>query len=224
MKENVIVKAYGLKYVVDKGSKFIVEESYEPFMRRVVKLQAGDVFVDVGAHVGKYSFYAAKQVGDSGLVIAIEPHPKNVENLKKGIELNGFRNIRVVQKACSDHSGKAFLLEYELSARYELTDKLTRMIVEVATLDCIVQSFGVNKVDMVKIDVNGHEYHVLEGAVSMLESYRPTILIEASLENKQRIFSFLEKLGYEARIINKEKRYVDVLFKQSSKCRGKDTC
>ena len=97
-------------------------------------------------------------------------------------------------------------------------------MVEVDTLDCIVQSFGVNKVDMVKIDVNGHEYHVLEGAVSMLESYRPTILIEVSLENKQRVFSFLEKLGYEARIINKEKRYVDVLFKQSSKCRGKDTC
>jgi len=73
--------------VVDEGSKFIVEESYEPFMKDLVKLDSGDVFIDVGAHVWKYSFYAAKQVGDSGLVIAIEPYPRNFENLKKGIEL-----------------------------------------------------------------------------------------------------------------------------------------
>ena len=119
--ENVIVEAYGLKYVVDKNAKFIVEESYEPFMKDLVKLKPGNVFVDVGAHVGKYSFYAAKQVGANGLVIAIEPHPKNAENLRKGIELNGLTNIEVVEKACSNYSGTGFLIEYELSARHELS-------------------------------------------------------------------------------------------------------
>jgi len=211
--DNVIVEAYGLKYVVDRGSKFIVEESYEPFMKDVVKLKLGDVFVDVGAHVGKYSFYAARQVGDSGLVIAIEPHPKNVENLKKGIRLNGFKNIKVVEKACSDRSGRAFLLEYELSARHEITDKPTKLMVEIDTLDNILQSFRINRVDMLKIDVNGHEYQVIEGARNTLKNYKPTILMEVMLENKEKVFSYLRKFGYEAKIINKTKKYLDVLFK-----------
>jgi len=210
--ENVIVEAYGLKYVVDRGSRFIVEESYEPFMKDLVKLKLGDVFVDVGAHVGKYSFYAARQVGDSGLVIAIEPHPKNVENLKKGIRLNGFKNIKVVEKACSDRSGRAFLLEYELSARHEITDKPTKLMVEINTLDNILQSFSVNKVNMMKIDVNGHEYQVLEGARNTLKNYKPTILMEVMLENKQKVFNYLKKFGYEAKIINETKKYLDALF------------
>ena len=210
--ESVIVEAYGLKYVVDRGSKFIVEESYEPFMKDLVKLKPGDVFVDVGAHVGKYSLYAARQVGDSGLVIAIEPHPKNVENLRKGVMLNGFKNVRVVEKACSNRSGRAFLLEYELSARHEITDKPTRLMVEIDTLDSILQGLRVDKVNMVKIDVNGHEYQVIEGARNTLKNHKPIILMEVMLENKQRVFSYLEKFGYEAKIINRERKYLDVLF------------
>ena len=210
--ENVVVEAYGLKYVVDRGPRFIVEESYEPFMKDFVKLKLGDVFVDVGAHVGKYSFYAARQVGDSGLVIAIEPHPKNVENLKRGIRLNGFKNIKVVEKACSNRSGKAFLLEYELSARHEITDKPTKLMVDTDTLDNILQSFRIDKVNMVKIDINGHEYQVIEGARNMLKNYKPIILMEETLENKQKVFNFLQKLGYKAKIINKTKKYLDVLF------------
>jgi len=212
-KEDVIVEAYGLKYVVDRGSRFIVEESYEPFMKDLVNLKLGDVFVDVGAHVGKYSFYAARQVGDSGLVIAIEPHPKNVENLKRGIRLNGFKNIKVVEKACSNRSGKAFLLEYELSARHEITDKRTKLMVEIDTLDSILQSLHIDRVNMVKIDVNGHEYQVIEGARNTLKNYKPIILMEVILENKQKVFNYLERLGYKAKIINKTKKYLDVLFK-----------
>jgi FkbM family methyltransferase len=182
---EVVVQAYGLRYVVDEGSKFIVEESYEPFMKDLVKLDSGDVFIDVGAHVGKYSFYAAKQVGDSGLVIAIEPYPRNFENLKKGIELNGFRNIKVAEKACSNRSGKAFLLEYELSAKNEIVDKPTKMLVDVDTLDHIIENLQINRVNMVKIDVNGHEYQVIEGSRNTLKNCKPTLLMEVMLENKQ---------------------------------------
>jgi hypothetical protein len=48
-----VVEAYGLKYLIDENARFIVEETYEPFMKDVVKLAPGNVFVDVGAHVGK---------------------------------------------------------------------------------------------------------------------------------------------------------------------------
>lgn len=210
--ENVIVQAYGLKYVVDENAKFIVEESYESFMKNLVKLKPGNIFVDVGAHVGKYSFYAARQVGNSGLVIAIEPHPNNVENLRKGIELNGLTNIKVVEKACSNYSGTGFLIEYELSARHELSKNPTKMKVEVDTLDNILQNLQVNRVDMIKIDVNGHEYEVLEGSKKTLKSFKPAIIMEVMLENRQKVFQYVKNFGYRSRILSEEKRYLNVLF------------
>lgn len=94
----LIVEAYGLKFVVDENARFIVEEDYEPFLKDVVKLRLGDVFVDVGAHVGKYSFYASRLVGDSGTVITIEPHLGNMANLKKAVSLDKFSNVVAVQK------------------------------------------------------------------------------------------------------------------------------
>jgi len=215
--ENVIIEAYGLKYVVDKNAKFIVEESYETFMKDLVKLKPGNVFVDVGAHVGKYSFYAAKQVGTNGLVIAIEPHPKNAENLRKGIELNGLTNVEVVEKACSNYSGTGFLIEYELSARHELSMKPTRIKVKVDMLDNILQSLRINKVDMIKIDVNGHEHEVLEGSQKTLKSFKPAIIMEVMLENKQKVFQYLKNFGYKPKILSEEKRYLNALFSHKEK-------
>jgi len=106
-------------------------------------------------------------------------------NLKKGIELNGFRNIKVVKKACSNRSRKAFLLEYELSAKNEIVDKPTKMLVDVDTLDHIIENLQINRVNMVKIDVNGHEYQVIEGSRNTLKNCKPTLLMEVMLENKQ---------------------------------------
>lgn len=206
------VEAYGLKYVVDKNAKFIVEEGYEPYMKDVVKLKPGNVFVDVGAHVGKYSFYASRQVGNSGRVIAVEPHPKNVENLKRGIEINGLTNVTVMQKACYNYRGKGFLKEYELSAKHELVQKPTKIEVEVDTLDNILQNLNAERLDMVKIDVNGCEYKVLLGASITLIKFEPLLMVEVALENTEKVLKHLEKLGYRYTILCKTKRYWDLLF------------
>lgn len=206
------VEAYGLKYVVDKNAKFIVEEGYEPYIKDVVKLKPGDVFVDVGAHVGKYSFYASRQVEDSGLVIAVEPHPKNVENLKKGIEINGFTNVTVLKKACCNYRGKGFLREYELSAKHELVKKPTKIEVEVDTLDNILQSLDAERLDMVKIDVNGCEYRVLLGASIILMKFKPLLMVEVALEDRESVFKHLGELGYRYTVLCETKRYWDILF------------
>lgn len=209
---TLIIKAYDLKYVVDEKAKFIVEEAYEPFMKDVVKLRPGDAFVDVGAHVGKYSFYASKQVGVSGIVVAIEPHPKNMVNLKKGICLNGFANVVAIQKACCNYQGIGFLKENELSARHELVREADGIKVEVATLDAVLRSLRVKNVNMVKIDVNGCEYEVLQGGHETLTNFKPILIVEVALENKVKIFEHLEKLGYHPTILSELKRYWDVMF------------
>ncbi|MEA2089375.1 MAG: FkbM family methyltransferase, partial [Thermoproteota archaeon] len=172
----------------------------------------GNVFIDVGAHVGKYSFYASKQVRDSGLVIAIEPHPKNVENLKKGMKLNGLTNIVVVEKACGNYSGKGFLTEHGTSANYKLVQKPTEIKVEVDTLDDILESLHVRRVDMMKIDVEGCEHEVLQGAYKTIKEFKPLLMVEVILNNKQKIFQYLQELGYHPAPLCKKERYWDVLF------------
>jgi FkbM family methyltransferase len=191
--KTLIMEAYGLKYAVDENAGFIVEEAYEPFMKDVVKLRPGDVFVDVGAHVGKYSFYASRQVGDSGMVIAIEPHPKNMVNLKKGLRLNGLVNVVAVQKACSNYRGMGFLKENELSAKHELVQEGNGVGVDVDTLDGILESLQVKRVNMVKVDVNGCEYEVLIGGHRTLTQSKPVLIVEVALENKTRVFEYLAK-------------------------------
>ena len=53
----------------------------------------GDIVVDVGAHIGRYTIISSKRIGQSGKVIAIEPHPSNFEMLNRNIKLNGLTNV-----------------------------------------------------------------------------------------------------------------------------------
>jgi FkbM family methyltransferase len=210
--KTLIMEAYGLKYAVDEKAGFIVEEAYEPFMKDAVKLRPGDVFVDVGAHVGKYSFFASRQVGDSGMVIAIEPHPKNMVNLKKGLRLNGLVNVVAVQKACSNYRGMGLLKENELSAKHELVQEGNGVGVDVDTLDGILESLQVKRVNMVKVDVNGCEYEVLIGGHRALMQFKPVLIVEVTLKNKTRVFEYLAEAEYTPTILSEAKRYWDVLF------------
>jgi len=201
-----------LKFIVDENASFIVEEGYEPFLKDVVKLELGDVFVDVGAHVGKYSFYAARLVGDSGTVVAIEPPPGNMANLKKGLRLNCFTNVVTVQKACSSYEGESFLKEYELSAKHELVQEKTGLRVDVGTLDNILQNLRIRTVTLVKIDVNGCEYEVLQGARKTLEEFKPPLIAEVTFDNEAKVLEYLKSYGYEPTILAQTKRYLDVLY------------
>jgi FkbM family methyltransferase len=210
--DAITVEAYGSRYLVDNSARFIVEESYEPYMKDVVKVAPGNVFVDIGAHVGKYSFYASKQVGEAGLVLAIEPHPENFKNLKKGIELNRLTNVLAVQKACSNYQGEGFLKEYELSAKHELVQETTGVKVAVDTLDNILKNLGVRRTDMVKIDLNGSEYEVLQGARRTITTFKPSLIMEVALDRKTKVFKYMKELGYRHSILSQTKRYWNLTF------------
>lgn len=68
-------------------------------MWNFIQLRKGDVFIDVGAHIGKYTILVAKIVGKEGLVIAIEPNPENYETLLENIKLNNLKNVIAVNIA-----------------------------------------------------------------------------------------------------------------------------
>lgn len=133
-------------------------------------LQAGDAFIDAGAHVGYFSLPAAKRVGPTGRVIAIEPTPAALQMLQRNIELNHMEWIKVIGAAASDHDGRAVLRVNSWSPMWNsLTMHVGASVeggvpVPTIALDSVLAAEGWPRVAGIKLDVEGVENAVLRGA------------------------------------------------------------
>ena len=146
-------------------------------------LRPGDVFVDVGAHIGCYTLLSARAVGPAGTVIAIEPDPVSYERLAWHVGRNGTRQVRTVDVAVSDRDEDRDLA---IQARGNRGGSSLLAISEVVErvacrpLTAILDELGVDRVTGMKLDIEGHEHTVLgrffadTGAAS---SRRPEFMI-----------------------------------------------
>ena len=147
---------------------------YEPLETELIKteLKAGDVFLDIGAHIGYYTLIAAEQVGHNGKVIAFEPEPTNFSLLKKNVEMNGYQNVILIQKAVTSRSEKGRLfLSNTNTGNHTLLDYYNdRNSIEIETisLDDYFNDYE-GYVDFVKIDVEGAEATVIQGMTALLQ-------------------------------------------------------
>jgi FkbM family methyltransferase len=168
----------------------------------------GDTVIDVGAHIGLYTLIAAKRVGSSGKVIAIEPDPDNFKILRKNILLNQLSNVEALE--CAVYSTreklKLFLPEVEQGRTIFNTvmqDRAGRsnnfLEVEANTLDNILNENNVQRVDYLKIDVEGAELEVLKGAVDTLSSNKDlTLLVEVHGDaNYMPILEILKQYNFQ---------------------------
>ena len=130
----------------------------------IAPLKEGDVFVDVGANCGAYSLFAARNVGRTGRVIAIEPMPEMLARLRFNIGLNGFDNIDVVPTAVGPAAGTATLFVDESRRGLSSMSKLegsTPLKVPITTLQAVIERAGVDRIDALKIDIEGFEDRAL---------------------------------------------------------------
>jgi FkbM family methyltransferase len=155
------------------------ERQKTALIRRLVR--EGMTFVDVGANKGDFTLLAARLVGSSGQVISIEPAPENYSYLCRSIELNGYRNVRTFALALSDSEGSAKLRLAPTSGGHTLAPEQkigdNTVAVETATLDSLLARCGIDKVDVIKIDVQGWELQVLRGADRTLRSNGAAVLL-----------------------------------------------
>ncbi len=171
----------------------------------------GDVVWDIGSNFGLYAVGAAKAVGASGKVIAAEPNGAARSLLMKNVEQNGLADkITVLPCAVADADGTADFFEMADSAFSGLTDtKRSRVdkttTVDVRTVESLSNEFGLSAFDLMKIDVEGFEMEVLQGALPLLEkSPNAIVQFEVSVKNladdrEQQLLQFvrnLEKGGY----------------------------
>lgn len=147
---------------------------YEPFITKMLQdeIKEGDTVLDLGANIGYHTLLFARQVGERGKVYAFEPDPINFQLLKKNVEVNGYKNVIMEQKAVSNKSG--FMKLYQdkdstTSHSLRRNDSCSNIFntVEVIRLD---EYLGSEKVNFIKIDVEGAEHHALEGMGSLLKN------------------------------------------------------
>ena len=203
------------------GGASVYVNGVEPAKTRTLLsiLRSGQVVFDVGANIGYYTLLAARQVGPSGHVVACEPSPRNISYLHRHVALNGATNVTVIPAGCYDRSG---LVGFEAGTDWaagHLVDHATpangnRQLVAIVSLDEIVRASGLRP-DVLKIDVEGAEMHVLQGASNTLSSWRPIVLLGVhSSELRSACTSFLAARGYGAPAICEElEGDTELLFK-----------
>ena len=177
----------------------IALEKYEPYETQLILRQAksGDVVVDVGANIGYYTVLLANKVGVAGKVFAFEPDKTNFEILIKNIKTNNLKNVVAVNTAVGSKNGTKVLYKSEENlGDHKLYETLCpsdtsldppkanafrrageKEEVKIIKLDDFLAN---TKVDLMKIDTQGWEPEVIEGAKSIIKNYKPTIFFEYS--------------------------------------------
>ena len=163
----------------------------------------GTVAIDVGANVGLHTVPLSQAVGWTGRVFAFEPLPANVERLKANLEMNRLSNVEVHPVALGRADG-IVALHLSDDAAYCSTVSVAggrangaTAAVPIARLDTIWRSAGRPRVSVLKVDIEGDEFAVLEGSRDLLAKCRPALLLEANGEEAlQRLASHLAGLGY----------------------------
>ena len=194
------------------GLALSIFKIYEPNQTKIVKkyVHEGDVVIDVGAHVGYYTLLMAQLVGKNGKVYSFEPDPVNFELLKKSVEINGFENVVLIQKAVSDTTEKIKLFlgdnDSAINRIYDakLGDAKKSIDVESVTID---EYFKENDklFNFIKIDSEGSEAKIINGMEKFLTKNRKLImmteffpfLIKKSGDEPKQYLKSLENSGFE---------------------------
>jgi FkbM family methyltransferase len=145
-------------------------------------LRPGMTFVDGGAHVGHYTLVAAKRVGPEGRVVSFEPDSRNRERLERNVALNGFARVTVLPFALYDGEGEVPFARAPDGDTGTGAISLSAAVATVNTvrLDDIFEREGIERLDVLKLDVEGAEAAALAGAVALLERCRPVVLFEVN--------------------------------------------
>jgi FkbM family methyltransferase len=153
------------------------------------RLKPGMTFVDIGANIGIYSILAARLVGETGKVICFEPNTENCRLILLSIHRNHFQNVTLHPVALADKMGHA-LFSTHIGSNGGLTfDSEQQLLIP----NCVVvptfrlEDLIEDKVDFIKMDVEGAEGMVVKGAGTLIDTYRPIVTSEFSMEMLPRV-------------------------------------
>jgi FkbM family methyltransferase len=187
-KDVRIIDRFGFRYIVPSlrepiGFYLLIDGVYEADLVRLVtsQLELGGVFLDVGANIGTFTVPAATAVGPHGVVLAVEASPRMRHYLATNIELNQCGNVIQEQCVASDHEGTCHFYEAPLE-QFGMGSVgpqfgVAPLILRAATLDSLAEQHHLDRVDVIKIDVEGYEAAVFRGAQDILHATNPPLIV-----------------------------------------------
>ncbi|MCR6701372.1 MAG: FkbM family methyltransferase [Dokdonella sp.] len=164
------------------GGNIISSGSYEPHVlpRFLDCLKPGFVVLDVGANIGTFSLTAAKAVGHTGRVVSVEPVSKNVRSICAGVVGNGFDNVTILPVAASDRPRVVPILRHSDSSNGIVDVHAAASVADafVPTLRLDEVLAYLDRIDVLKIDIEGHEPMAWPGIANLVSRHRPMVFSE----------------------------------------------
>ena len=209
----------GIEMIVDPadcvgGNLAFIPQLYDVWERAAINkfLPHGGIFIDIGANIGAYSLWAAKRVGPNGRVLAYEAEPKNFSVLMENIVINGFERIIQAQRIGVSDTNESLTLQLNDASNSgghsfipEVYGGLgTSIAVACEPLAKLIQRADIDRVDFMKLDIEGFEQKVLSQFFSDVQDDSPlrprVILTEMYFATKNKpdrlLLSTIEQAGY----------------------------
>lgn len=161
-------------------------------------IKPGDVVIDVGANIGTHTVFFSKQVTNQGCVFAFEPQRIIFQNLCANLSLNALVNVIAKQQGIGKQKGTILLPIFEPHRDYNfgainILGHSQGEMVEITTID----DLHLRRCNLIKVDVEGMECDVLEGAKDTISKYRPVLFVENNeLDSSTAIISMIDSLDY----------------------------
>ena len=193
------VKLKGKKWIKGSGDNGYWLGTYELEKQKLFEkvIKKGDIVYDIGANVGFYTLLASELVGKKGRVFAFEPLPRNILNFKKHIAMNDCGNVDIIEAAVSNKEEFVFFETGKNDSSGKISD-VGELKIRTVAIDNWLQKEGALAPTVLKIDTEGAEFKVLEGAKNILNKYHPTVLLALdSPKTREDCLNLLLSFGYE---------------------------
>ncbi len=207
---NEIVSTNGYRLKLIPNDTGISEELkifkiHEPITTELIKknVKEGMVCIDLGCNLGYYAILESKLVGKTGKVIAFEPSPLTFKFFKENLSLNEISNVDSFNVAIGDVDGTIKFLVTEQSnwstvIQGDLPEYYKGRIIDVplVTLDNFSKNHHVNKIDFIRMDIEGYEDKVIQGMTEIIKKFKPDLYLELHIPQMgiERTTKFLKKL------------------------------
>ncbi|OBI72376.1 hypothetical protein A5663_08075 [Mycobacterium sp. E740] len=189
-----------------------IEES-EAFTRDVFlphyTVKPGDVVLDIGAGIGSETLPFARWVGPSGNVVAVEAHPATFATLQRTCQLNGVTNVKLVHAAVMDSDRPVMISDLPTEVSYENRIGSDGVEVPALTLTDLVGKYGLERIDFLKMNIEGAELPALQGGSEVLPLVRHAAIGchdflaeetgDGSYRTKDAVYELLVDAGFTVR-------------------------
>lgn len=212
----------------------IYSGNYQPAVTQILRqyTKPGDFCLDVGANLGFYTIKLGRWVLPGGKVAAFEANPSMINRIRQNIALNNFTHVSVIQKAIHNKLGtSSFYIRADPGKSsihgHRATESDQQITVETLTIDEFIAQSRWDRLDIIKIDIEGNDCNALLGAAQALRCFRPFIVFEYARdtppETADAAFSLLAALDYGVQVLHAngelapfdwrtlQKKHVDVI-------------